>query len=146
MFKKSRLMVWLVALMTLAMPVIVFAQEVVAADGSALEDTAPAGGMGLWAVIAGSGWLGIVLWLALLGCSIAAAWLAIDFSITVNPKKIIPDSLVNDVREAMEAAGLSATTIDRVRRALGFVRTGAGCAAVWHLPNDTTNSCAQGSA
>ncbi len=42
------------------------------------------------------------MWAALLICSIAAAWLAIDFFITVQPKKIIPDSLVNDVREAME--------------------------------------------
>ncbi|NLB65636.1 MAG: MotA/TolQ/ExbB proton channel family protein [Lentisphaerae bacterium] len=59
-------------------------------------------GMGLWAIIAGSGLLGIILWSALGLCSIAAAWLAIDFFITVNPKKIISDDLVNDVREAME--------------------------------------------
>ena len=72
--------------------------EAVAADAAADDG----GGMGLWSIIAGSGWLGIILWTALLACSVAAAWLAIDFSITVNPKKIIPDSLVNDVREAME--------------------------------------------
>ena len=113
MSKKSRLVVWMAALVALVMlSTMVFAQEAApAAAGGAGElvmDQATAdsagseGGMGLWSVIAGSGWLGIVLWMALLGCSVAAAWLAIDFFITVNPKKIIPDSLVNDVREAME--------------------------------------------
>ena len=100
MSKKSRLVVWMAALAALVLPVIGFAQEMVMEDGAAAE-AAPAGGMGLWSIIAGSGWLGIVLWTALLACSVAAAWLAIDFFITVNPKKIIPDSLVNDVREAM---------------------------------------------
>ena len=100
MSKKSRLVMWMATLAALVLPVIGFAQEMVMEDGAAAE-AAPAGGMGLWSIIAGSGWLGIVLWLALLACSVAAAWLAIDFFITVNPKKIIPDSLVNDVREAM---------------------------------------------
>ena len=112
MSKKSRMMVWVALLAAMVLvPALGFAQdaaapaaggsgELVMEEGAAAE--APAGGMGLWAVIAGSGWLGIVLWMALLACSIAAAWLAIDFFITVNPKKIIPDSLVNDVREAME--------------------------------------------
>ena len=112
MSKKSRMMVWVALLAAMVLvPALGFAQdaaapaaggsgELVMEEGAAAE--APAGGMGLWAVIAGSGWLGIVLWLALLACSIAAAWLAIDFFITVNPKKIIPDALVNDVREAME--------------------------------------------
>ena len=112
MSKKSRMMVWVALLAAMVLvPALGFAQdaaapaaggsgELVMEEGAAAE--APAGGMGLWAVIAGSGWLGIVLWMALLACSIAAAWLAIDFFITVSPKKIIPDSLVNDVREAME--------------------------------------------
>jgi len=58
--------------------------------------------MGLFTIITSSGWLGVILWSALLGCSVAAAWLAIDFSITVSPKKIMPEPLVVDVREAME--------------------------------------------
>ena len=102
MFKKSRLVVWMAGLSALAMPVVCFAQELEMDAAAAAAEASEKGGMGLWAIIAGSGWLGIVLWGALLGCSIAAAWLAIDFFITVNPKKIIPDSLVNDVREAME--------------------------------------------
>ena len=99
MSKKIRLVIWMAALAALvAMPAIGWAQEIVMEEGAAAEAAADGGSMGLWSVIAGSGWLGIVLWMALLACSIAAAWLAIDFFITVNPKKIIPDPLVNDVR------------------------------------------------
>ena len=113
MSKKSKLMVWLVLVAALVLvPMIVLAQEGVspaAAAGGAGElvmdegaaaEAAPSSG--LWQVITGSGLLGIFLWLCLLADSIAAAWLAIDFFVTINPKKIIPESLVNEVREAME--------------------------------------------
>jgi len=103
MSKKTQFVVWMIALAVLVcVPAMVFAQEMVMADGAEAMVDDGGGGMGLWSIIAGSGGLGIILWSALLGCSVAAAWLAIDFSITVNPKKIIPDGLVNDVREAME--------------------------------------------
>lgn len=102
MSRKSWLIILMVVLVAaFCMPSLGFAQiemaEDVAADAAGSDS-----GMGLWTIITSSGWLGIVLWLALLLCSIATAWLAIDFFITVSPKKIIPDSLVNDVREAME--------------------------------------------
>ena len=113
MSKKSKLMVWLVLVAALVLvPMIVLAQEGVspaAAAGGAGElvmdegaaaEAAPSSG--LWQVITGSGLLGIFLWLCLLADSIAAAWLAIDFFVTINPKKIIPESLVSEVREAME--------------------------------------------
>ncbi len=113
MSKKIRMMVWLVLVALMLVPVLAFAQEAVspaaAAGGELVMDEATAesasgggGSAGLWQVIVGSGWLGVVLWLSLLGDSIAAAWLAIDFFITINPKKIIPDALVSEVREAME--------------------------------------------
>lgn len=105
MSKKMKIALWVMmalALVALALPG--WAQEAgeIVADASATEGDAAANGMSLWAIIAGSGWLGIILWSALLGCSIAAAWLAIDFFITIQPKKIVPDALVNDVREAMD--------------------------------------------
>ena len=112
MSKKSKLMVWLVLVAALVLvPMIVSAQEGVspaAAAGGAGElvmgdaaaEAAPSSG--LWQVIVGSGLLGVFLWLCLLADSVAAAWLAIDFFVTINPKKIIPESLVNEVREAME--------------------------------------------
>ena len=112
MSKKIRMMVWLVLVAMVLVPALALAQEAVspaaAAGGELVMDEATAesasggGGTSLWQVIVGSGWLGVVLWLSLLGDSIAAAWLAIDFFITINPKKIIPDALVSEVREAME--------------------------------------------
>ena len=103
MSKKSLVVLWMVVIAALVvLPMVGWAQDLVMDDAIGADAGADAAGMGLWAIIAGSGWLGIVLWTALLACSVAAAWLAIDFSITVNPKKIIPDSLVTDVREAME--------------------------------------------
>jgi len=103
MSKKIRLAVWLVVLAVfVVVPVIGFAQEMVMEGGAEAMADDGGGSMGLWSIIAGSGGLGIILWSALLGTSVWAAWLAIDFSITVNPKKIIPDSLVEEVREAME--------------------------------------------
>ena len=112
MFKKYRLMVWAVVLAALVLiPALVFAQGVSPAaaaggelqmDAATAESASSGGGSGLWQVITGSGFLGVFLWLALLGDSIAAAWLAIDFFITINPKKIIPENLVSEVREAME--------------------------------------------
>jgi len=104
MSKKMKMVLWvMMALVLVALPLAGLAQEAgeIVADASATEGDAPAG-MSLWSIIAGSGWLGIILWSALLGCSIAAAWLAIDFFITIQPKKIVPDALVNDVREAMD--------------------------------------------
>ncbi len=59
------------------------------------------GGMGFWSVVTGSGWLGAILWLALGLCSVAAAALIIDSFITIKEKKIAPEELVNEVREAM---------------------------------------------
>ena len=104
MSKKFRLMVGIAVLAVVALlPALGFAQDIVAAEGAVVaEDTGGGSSMGLFAVIASSGWLGYILWAALLGCSVAAAWLAIDFFVTINPKKIIPESLVNEVREAME--------------------------------------------
>lgn len=88
--------------MLVCLPAMSFAQDLEMAEGAGEMVDDGGGGMGLWSIIAGSGWLGIILWTALLACSVAAAWLAIDFSITVSAKKIVPEELVNDVREAME--------------------------------------------
>ena len=110
MSKKSKVIVWLLALAVLfTVPLMSFAQDDAGAGDAgqvtmseeAAEDSG-GGSSGLMGVIFGSGWLGIVLWAALLGCSLVAAWLAIDFFITIQPKKIVPEQLVSEVREAME--------------------------------------------
>ena len=111
MSKLSKLIVGLLALAVLVVfPLASFAQDgeaAPAADSGAVtmdEAAADEGGAssGLIGVIFGSGWLGVLLWGALLGCSLVAAWLAIDFFITIKPTKIVPEQLVTEVREAME--------------------------------------------
>ena len=52
-------------------------------------------------VIFGSGWLGTILWMALFGTGIAAIYFIVDSMILVRPQKIMPDSLIGRVREAM---------------------------------------------
>ena len=92
MSKKFRLMVWiaLVAIVAL-LPALGFAQDIVAAEGAVVaEDTGGGSSMGLFAVIASSGWLGYILWAALLGCSVAAAWLRSTSSSRSTPRRSFP--------------------------------------------------------
>lgn len=55
-----------------------------------------------WAVMTGSGAAGIVLWIALFGASAAGIALAIDSFINVQEKKIMPTTLIDKVKTAME--------------------------------------------
>ncbi len=58
--------------------------------------------MGFWSVVTSSGWLGVILWMALGAASVAAAALIIDSFVTIKEKKIAPDELVAQVSEAMK--------------------------------------------
>ncbi|HDL77524.1 MAG TPA: MotA/TolQ/ExbB proton channel family protein [Lentisphaerae bacterium] len=70
---------------------------------AAAEEEAPAQAQGIsfMRVVTGSGFLGVVLWLGLLACSIAGTALIVDSLITIRAKKIVPETLVESVREAM---------------------------------------------
>jgi len=57
---------------------------------------------GFLEVVASGGFFGIILWLSLLACSIAGVALIVDSFITIRPVKIMPDTLIANVREAME--------------------------------------------
>ena len=59
-------------------------------------------GMGFIDVVKQSGFLEIILWVALFGLSIAGLGLVIDSFVSLQNKKIAPDGLVDRVREAME--------------------------------------------
>ncbi len=78
-----------------------------AATETKLEATADAkqppkkNNTGLWYVITGSGWVGVVLWLALFGCGVAAIYFAVDCSILIRPQKIMPQALITNVKGAM---------------------------------------------
>jgi len=56
---------------------------------------------GFFAVIIGSGWLGMVLWAALFGCGAAAVYFIVDCSVLIRPQKVMPETLINKVKEGM---------------------------------------------
>jgi len=98
---------WILAMWLAAGAVMLARAQDAAAPAAAGETAAKSEekidtGMGFISVVVSSGWLGVMLWLALGACSVAAVALAIDSFITIKEKKIAPDELVNLVREAME--------------------------------------------
>ena len=99
----------------LFLPVAAIAQEV---DASAVTEDAAPNTTGIGAILFGSGWLGTLLWSALIGDSIAATWLIIDFFITISPKRITPPAFVAEIREAMEQGDLM-RAVDRCEKEPG---------------------------
>ena len=81
-----------------------------AAAPVAAGPTAPAGAAteekkldtSFWAVMTGSGWAGVLLWIFLFASSAAGIALGIDSMINVQVKKIMPTTLVDKVKTAME--------------------------------------------
>lgn len=69
---------------------------------AAVADEAKNEAMGFGKIVANSGPMGIMLWLALFACSIAGFALIVDSFITIRDKKIVPGEFVTKVREAME--------------------------------------------
>lgn len=70
-----------------------------------IEETETSSGgtsVGFWEVVIGSGFLGVILWIAIFGSLFACVWFIVDCSITVRPTKIMPQGLVDRVTEAME--------------------------------------------
>ncbi len=91
----------LAAIASLGIALSVWAQEAAPAQEEKAA-TKESTGLGFVEVVGSSGWFGVVLWLALGACSVAAVALAIDSFITIKDKKIAPEDLVTLVREAME--------------------------------------------
>lgn len=66
------------------------------------EATAPVrSSTSFFAVVLGSGWLGVILWLSLLGCGAAAIYFIVDCSVMIRPQKIMPQSLIDNVKAGM---------------------------------------------
>ncbi len=70
-------------------------------DKSAQEGAKKEVDTGFWAVVAGSGFLGVLIWIGLLGSLLSCIYFTIDCSMTVKAKRIIPPALVQKVTEAM---------------------------------------------
>jgi biopolymer transport protein ExbB len=64
-------------------------------------DKKPAVDTSFMAVVMGSGALGIILWIGLLGTLISMIYFTVDCSLTVKTKRIIPPSLIQKVTESM---------------------------------------------
>ena len=56
---------------------------------------------GLWRIITNGGVWGIIVWLALLGCSVVCVWLIIDSYQTIRGVRVFPPMLAESVREAI---------------------------------------------
>ena len=78
-------------------------------DGQQLQQTAPTKKKetGFMDVITGSGWLGVLLWLALFGCGAFAIYFIVDSAVMVKPNKIIPQRLIDNVKTSMAEGDVS---------------------------------------
>jgi len=70
-----------------------------AASGTLVVDEGPK--TGFLQVVIGGGFLGIILWLVLFLTSVAGFALIVDSFLTVKPSKIMPDTLIQNVKTAM---------------------------------------------
>jgi len=70
-------------------------------DGTGKAPAIKKQGVGFWAVVFGSGWLGVVLWIGLFGSGAAAVYFIVDCSIMVKPQKVMAQSLIEKVKAAM---------------------------------------------
>ncbi|MDD2597742.1 MAG: MotA/TolQ/ExbB proton channel family protein [Kiritimatiellae bacterium] len=82
-------------------PAAAAAEGVLVAEGGAAGARQAPKSAGFWAVIVGSGWLGMVLWAALFGCGGAAVYFIVDCSVLIRPQKVMPETLINRVKEGM---------------------------------------------
>ena len=90
-----------------AAPAAAAAAAAPAAAGASLEQSADAAkkssksSTGFIAVVFGSGWLGVLLWLALFGCGAAAIYFIVDCTILIRPDKIMPQALIDKIKSGM---------------------------------------------
>ncbi len=76
--------------------------ELVNADGSAAKKEEPIEETSFFDVVFGSGFVGVLLWFALFASGAFAIYFIVDGYILVRPKKIMPQSLIDQVKEAMD--------------------------------------------
>jgi len=105
----KRLMMMTVVLGSLVMGGVALAQDAAAPAASGIVDastgSAPAapkaGKTGFWAVLTGSGFVGVILWMALFASGAASIYYTVDSYILIRPQKIMPQTLIDKVKAAM---------------------------------------------
>jgi len=99
----------IILIMLVGIAFVASAQDVVMND-AALEAEALGEGDGFFSVVARGGFLGIALWLALAGLSIAGTHLIVDSFLKIRADRIISDSFVNDVRNTLDENDVAQAT------------------------------------
>lgn len=82
-----------------------FAQDVVMNEATA-EAELLSSGDGFFSVVAKGGFLGIALWLALAGLSVAGTHLIVDSFLKIRASRILPNDLTENIRLALDAEDL----------------------------------------
>jgi biopolymer transport protein ExbB len=75
-------------------------------DDANTEEVEETGGPGLWDILYGGSIVTLGIWLAIGGTSFSMVWLVADGVVTVKREKIMPDSLVEGVRESLTSGDL----------------------------------------
>jgi len=85
-----------------------FAQEAEIVKNEAVQaaEAAPEEVSGFLDVVRGGGAFGMCLWVGLAGLSLAAGSLIVDSALNIQEKKIIPNTLVSLIREAIDEGSL----------------------------------------
>ena len=81
------------------------AQDVVMNDAAMAAETLSTGD-GFFTVVAQGGFIGITLWLALAGLSVAATHLIVDSFLKIRESRMISESFIESIREAVDAEDL----------------------------------------
>ena len=98
-------------------------------DQSQPAATAKKSSTGFWAVVTGSGGLGIILWLCLFGAGVASIYFVFDCSILFKADKMIPKSLVDKVSAAMAEGALPTKVKELIALTLSVGAQCDGCIA-----------------
>jgi biopolymer transport protein ExbB len=77
--------------------------DLVDASGKPVDSNAPAKkGGGFFDIVFGSGAVGTILWFGLFGDAAAAIYFAVDCWVLVKPQKLMPQTLISNVQNAMQ--------------------------------------------
>jgi biopolymer transport protein ExbB len=97
---------WKIGIMVIAVfffsSVTLFAQDVVMSDAAVAAESLGSGD-GFFSVVAKGGFLGIALWVALAGLSVAGTHLIVDSFLKIKQSRIMPGGLADGVRGALDA-------------------------------------------
>ncbi len=75
--------------------------EVNTEQSSTAQTASSTSGTGFFAVVFGSGVVGVLLWAALFGCGGAAIYFIVDSFVLVRPQRFMPHTLISKVKGAM---------------------------------------------